>query len=198
MLWGQKHFPVPLCCVKKLKGCEILQKKKEASSNEKDSQYHNTYRLLSHYRDVVWSMELSVDEMQREFQIEYESSIDDFLDSVYMAGADLSGTRLERHARTIERSNEMLKMVQSAVELLRTKHKNGEKYYWVLYYAFLSPQKVEKLAELLDLLRPHIQDISKATYYRIRKEAVNVMSDILWGYSSKNCGDILNSLLPED
>lgn len=26
-----------------------------------------------------------------------------------------------------------------AVELLRTRHKNGESYYWILYYAFLSP-----------------------------------------------------------
>ena len=105
-----------------------------------DPRYHDTWKLLSRYRDVVWSMELSVDQMRREFQIEYDNSIEDFLDSIYMAGADLSGSQLERHARTIVRSNEMLKLVRHFVELLRTKHKNGEKYYWVLYYSFLSPQ----------------------------------------------------------
>lgn len=163
-----------------------------------DPRYHNTYKLLSRYRDVVWSMELSVEEMRREFQIEYESSIDDFLESVYMAGADLNGTQLERHARTIERSNEMLKLIKKSVELLRTKHKNGEKYYWVLYYSFLSPQKLENRDELIDQLRPHIRDISKTTYYRLRDQAIQAMSPILWGYSARESNAILEEFFPDE
>lgn len=170
---------------------------KEANKKPDDTRYHNTLKLLTHYRDVVWSMELSVEEMRREFQIEYESSIEDFLESVYMAGADLGGTQFERHARTIERSNELLKLVRRSVELLRTKHKSGEKYYWVLYYSFLSPQKLENREELLEQLRPHIRDISKTTYYRVREQAVRALSSILWGYSSRDCGAILDELIPE-
>ena len=163
-----------------------------------DPRYHDTWKLLSRYRDVVWSMELSVDQMRREFQIEYDNSIEDFLDSIYMAGADLSGSQLERHARTIVRSNEMLKLVRHFVELLRTKHKNGEKYYWVLYYSFLSPQKIENREELFEQLRPHVHEISKTTYYRLRKEAITAMSAILWGYSSKECNAILDEFFPDN
>ena len=172
--------------------------RKKKNTQEVDSRYHNTYKLLAHYRDVVWSMELSVSEMRQEFQDEYESSIDEFLDQAYMAGADLSGTHLERHTRTIGRSSEMIKRVDRAVELLRTKHKHGEKYYWVLFYSFLSPQGFDSYEEVIEQLKPHIKDISKTTYYRLRKEAIGVMSDILWGYSSQMCNSILQQFYPEE
>lgn len=91
--------------------------------------YHDTWKLLKKYRDVVWSLELSVQHVRTKFEIEYGTSIEDFLDSVYLAGADLAGSDIEHHAKCIERSHKMLKLLDSAVELLRTKHKNGEAYY---------------------------------------------------------------------
>ncbi len=102
-----------------------------------DSRYHDTWRLLKNYRDVVWSMELSVQQVKKEFEIEFGSTVDDFLESVYLAGADLGGTKIESHARCIERSNQMLTLLGNAVEILRTRHKNGETYYWILYYTYL-------------------------------------------------------------
>ena len=88
--------------------------------------YHDTWKLLKKYRDVVWSLELSVQHVRTKFEIEYGTSIEDFLDSVYLAGADLAGSDIEHHAKCIERSHKMLKLLDSAIELLRTKHKNGE------------------------------------------------------------------------
>ena len=132
------------------------------TEKQEDSRYHDTWRLLKKYRDVVWSMELSVQQVKKEFEIEFGSSIDDFLESVYLAGADLGGTKIENHARCIERSNQMLKLLNNAVELLRTRHKNGETYYWILYYTFLSPQQLENVDEIIEQLQPHIRDISVA------------------------------------
>ena len=151
----------------------------------KDSRYHNTWRLLKKYRDVVWSLELSVQHLKNQFQIEYGSSIEDFLDSVYLAGADLSGTQIEAHARSIERSNNMITLLRNAVEILRLKHKNGEIYYWILYYSYLSPQQMRNVEEIIDHLRPYLQDISLPTYYRKRKMAVEALSSVLWGFSSQ-------------
>lgn len=110
--------------------------------------YHDTWKLLKKYRDVVWSLELSVQHVRTKFEIEYGTSIEDFLDSVYLAGADLAGSDIEHHAKCIERSHKMLKLLDSAIELLRTKHKNGEAYYWLLYYSFLSPQQLKMLRKL--------------------------------------------------
>ena len=175
-----------------------MAKMKTERDVTEDPRYHNTWKLLRKYRDVVWSMDLSVDHLKNEFQIEYGSSIDDFLESVYLAGADLSGTDIEQHARSIERSNKMLTLVRNAVELMRSRHKNGEVYYWILYYSFLSPQKLKNVDEILDHLRPHIRDLSFMTYYRKRKQAVETLSSILWGYTSQDSIGLLDQLVPED
>ena len=66
--------------------------------------YHDTWKLLKKYRDVVWSLELSVQHVRTKCEIEYGTSIEDFLDSVYLAGADLAGSDIEHHAKCIERS----------------------------------------------------------------------------------------------
>ena len=126
--------------------------------------YHDTWKLLKKYRDVVWSLELSVQHVRTKFEIEYGTSIEDFLDSVYLAGADLAGSDIEHHAKCIERSHKMLKLLDFAVELLRTKHKNGEAYYWLLYYSFLSPQQLKNVEEIIETLRPiFVTSVSEPT-----------------------------------
>ena len=48
--------------------------------------------------------------MEMQFRMKYGTSVDEFLDSIYTAGADLSGDDIEERAKSIERSNRMLKM----------------------------------------------------------------------------------------
>lgn len=168
-----------------------MARKMHEKRPEEDNRYHDTWKLLKKYRDVTWSLEVSVRQVKNQFRIDYDCSIEDFLDSIYMAGADLGGTIIEDHAKCIERSYKMLTLLENAVNLLRTRHKNGEVYYWILYYSFLSPQKLKNVDEIIEVLRPHIRDISSSTYYRLRKEAVIALSSVLWGFSSQ---DTLNTL----
>ena len=142
-----------------------------AADVTEDPHYHDTWTLLRKYRDVVWSLEVSVRQVRNRFRIDYGKTIEDFLESVYLAGADLSGTELEHQAKCIEQSHKMLCLVDSAVDLMRAKHKNGE--------------------EIIDQLRPHIRDISTRTYYRKRKEAVEVLSSVLWGYTAQDSTGIV-------
>ncbi|MDR3289090.1 MAG: hypothetical protein LBT22_06640 [Peptococcaceae bacterium] len=172
-------------------------KKKIQADPAENPLYHDTWKLLKKYRDVVWSLELSVQQARRRFQIEYGSSIEDFLDSIYIAGADLSGSDVEQHAKSIERSHRMLKLMESAVGLLRDKHKNGELYYWVLYYTFLVPQQLRNVEEIIEKLRPHTQDMCLRTYYNKRRESIEVLSGILWGYTAQDCNEILEQFFSE-
>lgn len=173
-----------------------MMKKKEKDVQE-NPLYHDTWLLLKKYRDVVWSTELSVQKVRRQFQIEYGSSIEEFLDSIYLAGVDFADSGIEEHAQSIERSYKMLKLVESSVELLRNKHKHGEDYYWLLYYSFLSPQQYKSIDDIIEKLRPHIKEISYRTYFRRRKEAIDALSSILWGYSSRDSLDILECFFPK-
>lgn len=165
------------------------------NSNKKtvseDALYHDTWVLLKKYRDVVWSLELSIERVKRKFQLEYGSSIEEFLDSIYIAGLDFNESGIAEHTKSIEKSYKMLKLVDSSIELLRSKHKYGETYYWILYYSFLSPQQYKNAEEIIEQLTPHIRDISYRTYYRKRREAMDALSSILWGYSSKDSLSIL-------
>lgn len=175
-----------------------MAKRKIEVDVTEDPRYHDTWKLLKKYRDVSWSLELSIQQVRNKFQLEYGSSIEDFLDSIYLAGADLGGTEMEHHAKCIERSHKMLTLVRNAVDLLRTRHKNGEAYYWLLYYAYLSPQQLRNVEEVIAQLRPHIRDISFRTYYRRRKEAVGALSCILWGYTAQDSLKILDQFFPPD
>ncbi|NBK00412.1 hypothetical protein D5282_24925 [bacterium 1xD8-48] len=175
-----------------------MKKNQEEMNIADNPLYHDTWKLLKKYRDVVWSLELSVQQVRSRFEIEYGSSIEDFLESVYVAGIDLSDRSIEHHAKCIERSHRMLKLLDTSIDLLRTKHKNGENYYWLLYYSFLSPQQLRNVEEIIEKLRPHIRDISFRTYYRRRREAIDALSSILWGYTSKDSIDILEKFFPDD
>ena len=173
----------------------MKSKEKDVSEN---TLYHDTWTLLRKYRDVVWSLELSVQKVRRQFQIEYGSSIEDFLESIYIAGVELDGTDIAEQAKSIERSNKMLKLVDHSVNLLREKHKNGEEYYWILFYSFLSPQQYRSTEVIIKELEPHLREISFRTYYRKRKEAIDAFSSILWGYTSRDSLEILDKFFPKN
>ena len=68
-----------------------MSKRKEPDVSE-NPLYHDTWTLLRKYRDVVWSLELSVQKVRRQFQIEFGSSVEDFLESIYIAGLDFENT----------------------------------------------------------------------------------------------------------
>ena len=154
---------------------------------EEDPRFHDTYKFLRRYRDATYSLKVVVHQMETQFRLKYGTSVDEFLDSIYAAGANLSGDDIEERAKSIERSNRMLKMLDSSVDLLRTNHKHGEQYYWILYYTFLSPQE----------LKPHISNISYRTYYRKRHAAIEALSTILWGFTAKETIETLNEFFPE-
>lgn len=157
-------------------------KKAVESKAAENPLYHDTWMLLRKYRDVVWSLELSVQQVRRQFQIEFGSSIEDFLESIYLAGVDFADTGIQE---------QMLRLMETAVNLLRSKHKYGETYYWLLYYTYLSPQQHKNTEEIIEKLQPHIRDISYRTYFSKRKEAIEALSSVLWGYTSRDSLNLL-------
>ena len=172
--------------------------KKQMEQLPDNPKFHDTWLLLRKYRDVVWGLELSVQQVKRRFQMEIGSSIEDFLDSIYIAGVDFSDNGIQEQARSIEKRYQMLKLLETSVNIMRSKHKYGEMYYWLLYYSYLSPQQYRNVDEIIEMLRPHITDISQRTFFRRRKDAINALSSILWGYTSKDSLNLLEQFFPEN
>lgn len=164
---------------------------------EEDPRFHDTYKFLRRYRDATYSLKVVVHQMETQFRLKYGTSVDEFLDSIYAAGADLSGDDIEERAKSIERSNRMLKILDASVDLLRTNHKHGEQYYWILYYTFLSPHELKGTIEIIESLKLHISNISYRTYYRKRHAAIEALSTILWGFTAKESIELLNKFFPK-
>ena len=53
-----------------------MKKKNEPNSTD-NPLYHNTWTLLKKYRDVVWSLELSVQQVRNTFEIEYGNTVEE-------------------------------------------------------------------------------------------------------------------------
>ena len=171
--------------------------KKQKEQLPENPKFHDTWLLLRKYRDVVWGLELSVQQVKRRFQMEFGSSIEDFLESIYIAGVDFSDNGIQEQARSIEKSYQMLKLLENSVNIMRNKHKNGEMYYWLLYYSYLSPQQYQSVDEIIEMLKPHISDISQRTFFRRRRNAIETLSSILWGYTSRDSLSLLEQFFPD-
>ena len=155
------------------------------------SYYHDTWTLLKNYRSVSWSIEVSDYNLQAEFRTEYGCASEAVLDGLE---ASNSNTHLESYVHSLDRSKRMLQLINSAIDLMRKKHEKGELYYWILYYAYLSPQQCENAGAILQSLETKGISISLRTYYVHRDEAIEVLSSILWGYTSQDCEKITKLL----
>ena len=156
--------------------------------------YHNTRTFLNKYRDISWILEVSDLNLQKEFKTTYEL----FTDSPLVASeVKDGGNPPENYTYALVRSKKMMQLTDTAIDLMRRKHKKGEFYYWILYYAYLSPQQCENAGAILQALESKGISISLRTYYVHRDEAIEVLSSILWGYTSQDCEKITNLLTPD-
>lgn len=153
--------------------------------------YHDVKSLFEIYRAVNWRMQIKINQVKHRIQMEYGTDIDTYLDSIYQAGMDINQDLedMQERIESINRSNKFLKLIDEAVELMRKYHPQGERYYWVLYYGYMSAYKSENVEEILDKLEPHfpkLTRIHKATYFRWRDKAFQAVSGILWGYEDES------------
>lgn len=165
----------------------ILVKKCEGEQNEN---YHDIAALFAIYRQVTWQMQAKLMQVKRRFNKEYGTDVDSFLESIYEAGMDLNEdeANIKLKVEAIQTSNNFLKMIDDAVEVVHKYHPRGEKYYWVLYYTYLSPHQAENVSEILDHLEgkfPILGRINRTTYFRWKNEAFGEIRNILWGYEEE-------------
>ena len=101
-----------------------------AAQSTKDSKYiHDTAKLMQNYRDILWNVEVSEQNLQAEFRAEYGAA-----NGTQITDLDISNPRLEGDAQSIARSKKMLQLIDSSVNLIRERHKKGGFYYLILYW----------------------------------------------------------------
>lgn len=120
-------------------------------TGEENNVYHDVIRLFKIYRAVNWRMQIKVNQVKHRIREEYGTDLDEFLDSIYQAGMDINQDLddMKQRIEVINRSNKFLKLIDEAVELMRNFHPQGERYYWVLYYSYMSARKAENMLPVI-------------------------------------------------
>jgi len=162
------------------------------TSNKAANLYHHPTKLLKAYHNVRWSLKLSMEQHQEDFEGEYGMTITQYLEDIYAAGIEFSGTKLEHHANCMKRTAEMIKLIDRSVHLIKEYNSDGESYYWIIYHTYLSPQKLRGVDGIVEKLQPHIPYLTRDNYFKLRKKAVTLFSSVLWGYTTKDEIDALN------
>ena len=134
--------------------------------------YHNTQVMLKHYRDIVWALECFPSEVAQELDQPLKDL--DALLSVVDTQVALGNAKLEHRLLSIRKSRLLLDRINEALTVLRHKPGNGELMYNIIFQTFITPDKPSHSDILYRL------DISERHYYRLRQQAVNILSIRLW------------------
>ena len=170
-------------------------KKETEKMSREEFLYHNTEMLLKKYRDVVWSIEVSAMQAQIDFELEMDCKLNEYLEMSYAAGMEITGTQIQEQMRTMERNKKMLKMIETALDILRRKQNNGEDYYWILYYTYISEKPYRRIDDIIRKVEEKTDFLSWKRYYKLKKEAIETLGNILWGFATKECLPILNGFI---
>lgn len=148
------------------------EKRRRMEQALRKNMYHNTQLMLKSYRDIVWALECFPERVAEELNTPLEN-LDRLLDVVDLRLA-LEDAKLEHKMLSIKKSRLLLDRVNDALTVLRQKPGNGEQMYSVIYQTFITPDKLTHANILYRL------NLSDRHYYRLRQQAVNILSIRLW------------------
>jgi len=148
------------------------EKRRQAKKEKLKNSYHNTLLLMQHYRTVVWMLECFPKTVSEELDKPFED-IDRLLDDVDLSVA-LGDKKLESRIEGVERSRLLIDRVNEALTVLKKKPENGERLYNLIYTTYIIPEKLTHQEILYRL------NMSSRNYYRLREQAITVLSIRLW------------------
>lgn len=148
------------------------EKVREARKEKQRNTYHNTMMLLQHYRTIVWLFECFPENVARELEKPFEG-VDTLLEQVDLE-VSWGNRKLESRLEGIQKSRLLLDRVNEALTVLKKKPENGERLYQLIYLTYIAPEKLSH-HELLYRL-----DMSSRHYYRLRQQAITILSIRLW------------------
>lgn len=175
---------------------QILEKKAnegkplivDSSKSVKNWCYHNTKKLLKKYRSTMMGISMALDDFDDQCLGELGMRFTALSQFASEMDVDLRGTYLEGRMRSMERNRQMLLFIDKALQSMRRYADNGEEYYWLIYFKYLAPnaEKSTNDAEVVEKLRSKHFSVSTSTFYRRLNAAIHTLSDILWGYTSRD------------
>lgn len=145
---------------------------RQAAKDKKRKTFHNTQLMLRHYRDINWALECFPADIAEELDRPLADL--DALISLINTEIVMDNAKLENRMMSVQKSRLLLDRVNDALTVLRHKPVTGELMYQSLYLTYITPENLSHTEILYRL------NISSRHYYRIRQQAINIISIRLW------------------
>lgn len=157
-----------------------------AQAHRQKKLFHNTQQLLENYRDINWILKSYPEEIAAELR-EPVGNLDSLIDRVSY-DLDIEESEYIGRLNSINKSRQLLKIVDRALTALKNKPNGGNRMYYIIYYTYIYGDKKPLTQEVIDMIMydEHSNDaLAERTYYYLRKKAINILSIFLWSSPNK-------------
>lgn len=148
------------------------EKVRAARAEKQRMMFHNTACCLKNYLHIAWALECFPDTVADELEQPFES-LDTLLDRVARRDRDGKPQAGVSHGERAQ-IPPAARPYKRALSVLKRKPGNGEKLYELIYLTYIAPDKLTHTDLLFRL------DLSSRHYYRLREQAIKVISLRLW------------------
>ena len=138
--------------------------------------YHNTLLLLSNYRNILWQTDSELETIAAELNLPLQK-----LDAVLSridAEIGMENRRLELRLERLAKTRQLLDRINDALTSLKYKPDNGPLLYDLIYMTYIGEEKLLQTDVLYRL------NISRRHFYRLKEQAVSIISLRLWSAPS--------------
>ena len=139
--------------------------------------YHNTKLLLKNYRNILWQVDCEIDTIAAELNLPL-AKLDALLSRVD-AAIGMDNKRIERQLDRLSNTRQLIDRINEALTALQMKPGNGKLLYQLIYLTYID-QDEHRQIDVLEELK-----ISKRHFYRLKEEAINIISLRLWNVPSE-------------
>ena len=148
------------------------EKVRLAVMKKRRNMHHNTLLMLQQYRNIIWVLECFPNHISEELELPMNDL--DTLLSTIDTQIGMNNLKLENRLHSIKKTRLLLDRINEALTVLMQKPGNGDLLYKVIFETFITPEKLSHNDILYRL------NISSRHYYRIRQQAINILSIRLW------------------
>lgn len=142
--------------------------------------YHNTKLLLKNYRNILWQVGCEIDTIAAELNLPL-TNLDALLSRVD-AAIGMEDKRVEHQLDRLSKTRQLLDRINEALSVLQMKPGNGKLLYQLIYLTYID-QDERRQCDVLEEL-----NISKRHFYRLKEEAISIISLRLWNVPSEKLG----------
>lgn len=144
-----------------------------------ETMYRYTARLLKHYRNYYWQLKVFSYRASELSGTPFTEDTTPVSPSVCRETDPDRSAELTGLQDQITLLSSFLTAIDHFSELIHKYHPYGEQYYWILYYTYFSSHVSECTDEILDLLMEKGLSIPMRSYFRKRKNAIELLAALL-------------------